>query len=45
VLHDTGITVESLDVQGLVYADHGPSLDEVAAGSGAVCSHFGLQGA
>jgi hypothetical protein len=45
VLHDTGISVESLDVEGLVYADHGPSLDEWAAGSDAVCSLFGLQGA
>lgn len=45
VLHEAGIYVEDLDVEGLRYHEGGPKLDEVAAGPDAVCSLFGLDGA
>ena len=45
VLHSAGIYVEHLDVEGFFYHQAGPKLDEWAAGSDAVCSLFGLDGA
>ena len=39
------MSFESLDVEGLIYHNAGPSYDEWAGGSAAVCSLFGLQGA
>jgi hypothetical protein len=45
VLHSTGISVKDLDVEGLFYHQAGPKLDEWVAGSDAVCSLFGLEGA
>ena len=45
VLHSAGIYVEDLDVEGLFYHQAGRKLAERAAGSDAVCSLFGLDGA
>lgn len=45
VLHSTGMYVEDLDVAGFFYREAGPRLDEWTAGSDAVCSLFGLDGA
>jgi hypothetical protein len=45
VLQSAGVSIESLDVEGLIYQSGGPRYDEWAAGSAAVCSLFGLQGA
>ena len=45
VLQAAGMSFESLDVEGLIYHNAGPSYDEWAGGSAAVCSLFGLQGA
>jgi len=45
VLQAAGVSVESLDTEGLIFHAGGPTYDEWAGGSAAVCSLFGLQGA